>query len=65
MFDELFKAQRALERHLNASLVDERIRYLSHCAAQGSTGSSLRVMSGERFVPGDYPQTLPARDAIP
>ena len=38
MFDQLYKAQRARERHLNAPLVDERIRYLSHWAAQGSVG---------------------------
>jgi hypothetical protein len=37
MFHQLYKAQRALERHLNAPLADERIRYLSHWAAQGST----------------------------
>lgn len=29
MFDQLFKAQRACERHLNAPPVDEGIRYLS------------------------------------
>lgn len=43
MFDQLFKAQRARERHFNAPLLDERICYLTHWAAQGSIRSSLRV----------------------
>lgn len=43
MFDQLYKAQRARERHLNAPFAVERIRYLSHWAAQGRTRSSLRV----------------------
>lgn len=43
MFEKLYKAQRARERHRNAPLLDERIRYLSHWAAQGSIRSSLRV----------------------
>ena len=54
MFDHLFKAQRARERHLNAPLVDERIRYLSHWAAQGSTRSSLRVRAQDLLTFIDY-----------
>ena len=54
MFDQLYKAQRARERHFNAPLVDERIRYLSHWAAQGSTRSSLRVRAQDLLTFIDY-----------
>jgi len=54
MFDRLYKAQRACERHLNAPLVDERIRYLSHCAAQGSVRSSLRVRAQDLLTTIEY-----------
>ncbi len=54
MFDQLYKAQRARERHLNAPLVDERIRYLSHWAAQGSVRSSLRVRAQDLLTIIEY-----------
>jgi hypothetical protein len=54
MFDQLFKAQRARERHLNATLVDERIRYLSHWVAQGSIRSSLRVRAQDLLTIIEY-----------
>ena len=54
MFDQLYKAQRARKRHLNAPLADERIRYLSHWAAQGSTRSSLRVRAQDLLTFIDY-----------
>ncbi|HEV8429946.1 MAG TPA: hypothetical protein VGQ41_18745 [Pyrinomonadaceae bacterium] len=54
MFDQLYKAPRAGERHLNAPLLVERIRYLSHWAAQGSTRSSLRVKAQDLLTFIDY-----------
>ena len=54
MFDQLYKAQRARERHLKAPLVDERIRYLSHWAAQGSIRSSLRVRAQDLLTTIEY-----------
>jgi integrase/recombinase XerD len=54
MFDQLFKAQRARERHFNAPLLDERIRYLTHWAAQGSIRSSLRVRAQDLLTTIDY-----------
>jgi integrase/recombinase XerD len=54
MFDQLYKAPRARERHLNAPLVDERIRYLSHWAAQGSIRSSLRVRAQDLLTIIEY-----------
>jgi len=54
MFDQLFNAQRARERHFNAPLLDERIRYLTHWAAQGSIRSSLRVRAQDLLTTIDY-----------
>jgi site-specific recombinase XerD len=54
MFDQLYKAQRAPERHFKAPLLDERIRYLSHWAAQGSTRSSLRVKAQDLLTIIEY-----------
>ncbi len=54
MFDQLYKAQRARERHLKAPLVDERIRYLSHWATQGSVRSSLRVRAQDLLTTIEY-----------
>jgi site-specific recombinase XerD len=54
MFDQLYKAQRAPERHFKAPLLDERIRYLSHWAAQGSTRSSLRFKAQDLLTIIEY-----------
>ena len=54
MFDQLYKVQRARERHLNAPLADARIRYLYHLAAQGSTRSSLRVRAQDLLTIIEY-----------
>ena len=35
MFDQLFKSPRAIERHSTGPLLQERLRYLTHCATQG------------------------------
>lgn len=54
MFEQLFKAARARERHRNAPLLDERIRYLTHWAAQGSIRSSLRVRAQDLLTTIEY-----------
>lgn len=54
MFEQLFKAARARERHRNAPLLDERVRYLTHWAAQGSIRSSLRVRAQDLLTIIDY-----------
>ncbi len=56
MFDQLYKAPRARERHFSAPLLDERIRYLTHWAAQGSIRSSLRVRAQDLLTFIDYLQ---------
>ena len=43
MFDQLFFRSDALTRQLSAPLIDERRRYLAHCAAQGMSRHTLRV----------------------
>jgi site-specific recombinase XerD len=43
MFDHLFVRSDALTRQLSAPLVDERRRYLTHCAEQGMSKRILRV----------------------
>ena len=54
MFDQLFTCPRAVERYSSGPLVDERLRYLAQCAAQGSTRSSLRLIAQHQLVFIDY-----------
>src|SRR5712692_4572870 len=54
MFDQLFTCHRAGERYSSGPLVDERLRYLAQCAAQGSTRSSLRLIAQHQLVFIDY-----------
>ncbi len=50
MFDQLFKSPWAIERHSSAPLLEERLRYLTHCATRGSTRSSLRLIAQHLIV---------------
>lgn len=43
MFDNLFVRSDALTRQISAPLVDERRRYLAHCAEQGMSRGTLRL----------------------
>ena len=54
MFNQLFTSPRAVERYSTGPLVEERLRYLAHCAAQGSTRSSLRLIAQHQLVFVDY-----------
>lgn len=54
MFDQLFTSVRALERYSSGPLLEERLRYLAHCAAQGSTRSSLRLIAQHQLALVDY-----------
>lgn len=56
MFEQLFTTPRAVERYTCGALLDERVRYLAHCAAQGSTRSSLRLIAQQQLVLTDYLQ---------
>jgi len=55
MFDQLFERSHALARHLSGALVDERRRYLVHCAEQAMAKSTLRriadlLMAAEEYL---------------
>lgn len=55
MFDKLFERSHALARHLSGPLVDERRRYLAHCAEQRMARSTLRriaeyLMAAEEYL---------------
>jgi integrase/recombinase XerD len=54
MFDQLFECPRTIARHSTGPLLEERLRYLTHCAAQGSTRSSLRLIAQHLLVFIDY-----------
>ena len=50
MFDKLFTSLRAIERHSTGPLLEERLCYLTHCAARGSTRTSLRLIAQHMLV---------------
>ena len=54
MFEKLFTSSKALDRYSNGPLLEERVRYLAHCAAQGSTRSSLRLTAQHQLVVIEY-----------
>lgn len=43
MFNQLFKCPSAIERHLTAPLVEQRLRYLNYCASRGASKTTLRL----------------------
>jgi integrase/recombinase XerD len=43
MFDQLFSCPRAVQRYVSAPLLESRLRYLHHCAAQGATSATLKM----------------------
>ena len=45
MFDQLFSRPRAVQRYMSAPLLEPRLRYLQHCAAQGATSATLRTIA--------------------
>ena len=50
MFNQLFNRPRDLKRHMTAPLAEERLRYLSHCAEQGTRKSSLRRIAQAQLM---------------
>jgi site-specific recombinase XerD len=42
MFHQIFKRSHAIQRHLAAPLLNDRLRYLAHCAEQGTAQTTLR-----------------------
>jgi hypothetical protein len=54
MFDQLFVRSDALTRYLSAPLVDERRQYLTHCAVQGMTKSTLEAKARLQLSIAEY-----------
>jgi integrase/recombinase XerD len=54
MFDQLFTSSRAVDRYSSGPLFEERLRYLAHCAAQGSTRRSLRLIAQHQLSFVEY-----------
>jgi hypothetical protein len=50
MFHRLFTSSRAVDRHSKGPLLEERLRYLTHCVEQGSTRSSLRLLAQHLLI---------------
>jgi site-specific recombinase XerD len=71
MFEQLFCDESALTRHRAGPFVEERERYLQHCAEHGATRAALRVKANEllwlcQHLPRDASQgiDLPALQEI-
>jgi len=47
MFEHLFKSERALARHRDAPLAEERARYIQHCIERGSTPLTVELKCRE------------------
>jgi hypothetical protein len=50
MFQQLFERPHALDRQLTGPLLEERLRYLHHCAQQGSASRTLREIAIYQLV---------------
>jgi len=50
MFDELFRNRAAVRRHLNAPLLQERLKFLRYCASQGYALATLRVLASDLLL---------------
>jgi site-specific recombinase XerD len=54
MFERLFTSSKAVDRYSHGALLEDRVRYLLHCVAQGSTRSSLRLIAQHQMVLIEY-----------
>src|SRR5437016_3130519 len=54
MFDQLFVRSDALTRYLSAPLIEERRQYLTHCAVQGMTKSTLEAKARLQLSIAEY-----------
>jgi hypothetical protein len=54
MFDQLFTSPKTVARYSSGPLLEERLGYLAHCAAQGSTRSSLRLIAQHQLIFVDH-----------
>jgi site-specific recombinase XerD len=54
MFDQLFERPHALIRMRTGPLVEERLRYLAHCAGQKMAKATLRTMAQHLLAAAEY-----------
>ena len=45
MFEDLFTDGATIERYCTAPFLEERLRYLAHCAERGARAKTLRVIA--------------------
>jgi integrase/recombinase XerD len=50
VYAHLFTRDRAIHRYLTAPLLDERLGYLTHCAAQGMARATLRAIAWHQLA---------------
>jgi site-specific recombinase XerD len=50
MFNDLFTSSKTVDRYSSGPLLEERLRYLAHRAAQGSPRSSLRLIAQQQLA---------------
>lgn len=50
MFEQLFRSSDCVEKHRNAPLAKERVRYLEHLAQSGHSASSLSVAASRMLT---------------
>ena len=49
MFEDLFADGATIERYCTAPFLEERLRYLAHCAERGARAKTLRVIAVHQF----------------
>jgi hypothetical protein len=50
MFDQLFPRHQTRQRHITSPLLQERLDYLQHCAAQGYSPTTLRPLATDLLL---------------
>src|SRR6266536_201183 len=64
MFDQLFERSHALARQLSGPLVEERRRYLAHCADLGMATRTLRLAAELLLAAEEYLKLAERPDTI-
>lgn len=64
MFAQLFKGPRAVARHRNCPLAEQRLRYLTHCAESGMARRTLRNTASTLLAITDYLRLGDRPDAL-
>jgi len=64
MFNRLFERSHALARQLSGPLVEERRRYLAHCADLGMATRTLRLTAQLLLAAEEYLKLAERPDAI-